>query len=445
MSETPGILVVGGGIAGIQASLDLANRGLKVYLVEKTPSIGGRMAQLDKTFPTMDCSICILAPKMIECARNPNVKLLTYCEIEEIKGSVGNFTVKVLKKPRFVDDQKCTGCGTCSQKCPIKVPNEFDMYLGMRKAVYMPFAQAVPLIATIDKDHCLFFQKGVCKVCQKFCQAGAIDFNQEPQQFTLKVSSIIVATGLDLFDPSAISEYGYKRYKNIVSSLEFERLLSASGPTGGKLLRPSDNKIPHRIFFVQCVGSRSQRGELPYCSSVCCIYATKEAILIKEHHPECEVDICYMDLKVFGKGFQEFVNRAKEEWGVKYVKGHPSSIQEDSKTGDLLIRYEDTLKGEIKETTADLVVLCPALIPRRDNEKLAKTLNLELDEYGFIKPKDVLFAPVDTSIPSVFICGYCQGPKDIPESVAQASGAAARVAEIITLTTSEGGVESGSK
>ena len=433
MEANKSVLVIGGGIAGIQASLDLAARGLRVYLVEKTPSIGGRMAQLDKTFPTMDCSICILAPKMIECARHPNIKLLTYSELEKIDGSAGNFTVKVLKKPRFVDEEKCTGCGACSQKCPIKVPNEFDMNLGMRKAIYTPFAQAVPLIATIDKDHCLFFQKGVCKICQKFCRADAIDFDQEPEELALNVSAIIIATGLDLFDPSAISEYGYKRHKNIILSLELERLLSASGPTSGKILRPSDNKTPHRIVFVQCVGSRSQRGELPYCSSVCCMYATKEAILIREHEPKCEVYICYIDLKVFGKGFQEFVNRAKEEYGVRYIKGRPSSIEENPKTGDLLIRYEDTLEGGIKEIAADLIVLCPALIPRQANQKLAEILNVEIDEYGFFKPQDTLFAPVDTNAPGVFMCGYCQGPKDIPESVAQASGAAARAAEVIAL------------
>jgi len=434
MGEKVGaVLVIGGGIAGIQASLDLANRGLKVYLVEKTPSIGGRMAQLDKTFPTMDCSICILAPKMIECLRHPNITLLTYSEIESVSGSVGNFTVKVLKKPRFIDEKKCTGCGECAQYCPIEVTNEFDMNLGVRKAIYIPFLQAVPLKYTINEENCI-----KCGLCQRVCKAGAVDFDQKPETINLNVGAIIVATGFELFDAGSISEYGYGRYRDVLISLEFERLLSASGPTGGHLLRLSDGRIPRRIVFIQCVGSRSQRGELPYCSSVCCTYATKEAILIREHEPECEVYICYMDLKVFGKGFQDFVNRAKEEWGVEYIKGRPSSIEEDSKAGHLLIRYEDILKGEIKEIAADMVVLCPALIPNQVNQELAKLLNVELEEYSFFKPKDTLFAPVDTSVPGVFICGYCQGPKDIPESVAQASGAAARAAEVIALTANVG-------
>jgi len=426
------VLIIGGGIAGIQASLDLASRGLKVYLVEKTPSIGGRMAQLDKTFPTMDCSICILAPKMIECLRHPNIRLLTCCEAKEVDGSAGNFTVKVLKNPKFVDEAKCTGCGICSEKCPIKVPNEFDVELGKRKAIYIPFPQAVPLVSTIDKDHCLYFQKGVCKICQKFCQAGAIDFDQKPEVITLNVSAIIVATGFNLFDPSAIKEYGYKRYKNVLTSLELERLLNASGPTKGKLLRPSDNKTPRKVAFIQCVGSRSQK-DFPYCSSVCCMYATKEAILIRDHDPECEVNILYNDLKIFGKGFQEFVSRARDNWGVKYVRTLPGEITEDSETGDLTVWYEDTIENVTKNMKADLIILCPVLIPRLTNKELANILRLEIDEYGFFKSKDSLFAPVNTNVPGVFICGYCQGPKDIPESVAEASGAAARVAEVIAL------------
>ena len=426
----------------MQASLDLANRGLKVYLVEKSPSIGGRMAQLDKTFPTMDCSMCILAPKMIECLRHPNITLLTYSEVQEVSGSPGNFKVKILKKPRFVDGEKCTGCGECAQYCPVEVPNEFDMNLGVRKAIYIPFPQAVPLIYAIDEDHCLKHTLGLCGLCQKICKAEAIDYDQKPEIIDLTIGAIIVATGFELFDAQRISEYGYGRHQNVLTSLEFERLLSASGPTGGHLIRPSDGKIPKSIAFIQCVGSRSERGELPYCSSVCCIYATKEAILTREHNPECEVSIFYIDLRVFGKGFQEFVNRAKEEWGVKYVKGRPGRIIEDLKTKDLVIRYEDSMDGRMKERTVDLVVLCPALIPRRGNERLAEILKIELDEHAFFKAKDSLLEPIDTNLSGVFICGYCQGPKDIPESVAQASGAAARAAETIALITPEGGAKS---
>lgn len=427
----PSVLIIGGGVAGIQASLDLANRGFRVYLVEKTPSIGGRMAQLDKTFPTLDCSICILAPKMIECARHPNVTLLTYSEVQEAQPLNGGFKVKVIKKPRYVNEDACVGCGKCVEKCPTRVPSEFDMGLGYRKAIYIPFAQAVPRKMTIDDKRCLFFTKGVCRVCEKLCDAKAIDFNQKPEEIILNVSAIIVATGFDLFDVRAISEYGYGRYKNVLTSLEFERLLCASGPTGGRLVRPSDNLVPRKIVFIQCVGSRSERAETPYCSSVCCAYATKEAVLIKEHEPKCEVQILYMDLRIFGKGFQEFVNRAEKEYSVKYTQGRPSRIEEDPKTRNLLIRYEDTMEGEIKEIEADLVVLCPALIPRRENEKLSEILKVRLDEYGFFESRDALFGPVETNIPGIFICGYCQGPKDIPESVAQASGAAAKAAEVV--------------
>lgn len=431
LSEKPSVLVIGGGIAGIQASLDLSNQGFTVYLVEKSPSIGGRMAQLDKTFPTMDCSICILAPKMIECFRHPNIKLLTYSEVKEVKGAAGNFKVKILKKPRFVDETKCTGCGICSEKCPIKVPNEFEMNLGTKKVIYMPFPQAVPRVATIEKENCLLFQKGVCKICQKLCQAGAVDFDQQPEEITLNVSAIILATGFNPFDPSAMYVYGYRRYKNVITSLEFERLVNASGPTNGKLLRPSDNEPPYRIAFIQCVGSRSQKG-VPYCSSACCMYATKEAILIKEHEPTSEVHIFYIDLKVFGKGFQEFVNRAMHEWAVDYIRGRPSEIKENPKTGDLVIWYEDSTDRKVKTMLVNLAVLCTALVPRPDNKELADVLGVELDEYGFFKAKDPLRAPVDATVPGIFMCGYCQGPKDISESVAQASGAAGRAAEVVT-------------
>jgi len=431
------VLVVGGGIAGIQASLDLANRGTKVHLVEKTPSIGGRMAQLDKTFPTLDCSICILAPKMIECFRHPNVNLLTYSELGEVKGQAGNFTVKILKKPRYVDAVKCTGCGTCIEKCPVKVPSEFDMGLGNRKAVYMPFKQAVPLVAAIDPDNCLYFTKGVCKICQKVCPSNAINYEQKPEETELNVSSIILATGFDVFDPSRMSEYGYGRFRNVVHSMEFERIICASGPTDGHLVRPSDGKEPKSVVFVQCVGSRSQHGDFPFCSSVCCVYATKESILIREHAPETQVYIMYIDMRAVGKGFQEFVDRAKKEYGVKYVKAHPGGITEDPTTKNLQVHYEDMKTGEMKTLDADMVVLCPALIPKADNKKLARAMDLEVDEFGFFKSKNLLTAPMDTNVPGIYICGYCQCPKDIPESVAQASGAAARAAETIACVTKE--------
>jgi heterodisulfide reductase subunit A len=431
------VLVIGGGIAGIQAALDLANRGVKVYLVEKSPSIGGRMAQLDKTFPTMDCSICILAPKMIECLRHPNIELLVYSEVKEVTGHAGNFVVKVVKKPRFVDVSKCTGCGECTEKCPVRVASEFDMGMGKRKAIFMVFPQAVPRIAVIDKDNCLFFQKGVCRICEKFCQAHAVNFDQKTEEITLNVSSVILATGLECWNPASISEYGYGRHENVLLSLEFERLINASGPTRGDLVRPSDGRKPRTITFIQCVGSRSEREGVPYCSSVCCMYATKEAILVREHDPGCAVHILYMDLRVFGKRFQEFVTRAKEEWGVNYVNGRAAVVIEDPVTRNLLVRYENVAEGKIEELWADLVVLCPALVPREDNRALVKTLGIELDVDGFVKTKDPLLMPVETNVDGVFVCGYCQSPKDISESVAQASAAASKAAEVATALRAE--------
>jgi heterodisulfide reductase subunit A len=424
------VLVIGGGIAGIQAALDLANRGVKVYLVEKSPSIGGRMAQLDKTFPTMDCSICILAPKMIECLRHPNIELLAYSEVREVMGSAGNFVVKVVRKPRFIDSGKCTGCGECMEKCPVRVVSEFDMRMGKRKAIFMAFPQAVPRVAVIDKDNCLFFQKGVCKICEKLCQAHAVNFDQKAEEITLNVSSLVLATGLESWNPASISEYGYGRHENVLLSLEFERLINASGPTHGELMRPSDSKKPRTIVFIQCVGSRSERDGFPYCSSVCCMYATKEAILVREHNSECTVHILYMDLRVFGKRFQEFVTRAKEEWGVDYVNGRVAVVMEDPVTQNLLVRYENVAEGKIEELWADLVVLCPALVPREDNRVLAKTLGIELDTDGFLKTKDPLLMPVETNVDGIFVCGCCQSPKDISESVTQASAAANKAAEV---------------
>jgi heterodisulfide reductase subunit A len=430
--ENNAVLVIGGGIAGIQAALDLANRGVKVHLVEKSPSIGGRMAQLDKTFPTMDCSICILAPKMIECLRHPDIELLAYSEVREVTGSAGNFVVKVVRKPRFIDVDKCTGCGECTEKCPVRVTSEFDMGMGKRKAIFMAFPQAVPRVAVIDKDNCLFFQKGVCKICEKLCQAHAVNFDQKAEEITLNVSSLILATGLESWNPASISEYGYGRHENVLLSLEFERLINASGPTHGELMRPSDNKKPRTIVFMQCVGSRSEREGFPYCSSVCCMYATKEAILVREHNPECAVHILYMDLRVFGKRFQEFVTRAKEEWGVDYVNGRVAVVMEDPVTQNLLVRYENVAEGKIEELWADLVVLCPALVPREDNRVLAKTLGIELDTDGFLKTKDPLLMPVETNVDGIFVCGCCQSPKDISESVTQASAAANKAAEVAT-------------
>jgi len=424
----PAVLVIGGGVAGIQASLDSASGGCKVYLVEKSPSIGGRMAQLDKTFPTMDCSMCILAPKMIECSHHSNIQLLTYSEVKEVKGSAGNFRVKVLKKPRYVDETKCTGCGTCAEHCPVEVPNEFDEGHGMRKAVYMPFPQAVPRMMTIDKTNCL-----ECRLCEKVCEAGAVNLEQQPEEIELNVGAIIVAIGFDLFDSSEIPSYGYGRYKNVLTALELERLLCASGPTGGHLIRPSDGKIPRKIAFIQCVGSRDKRFGNAYCSSICCKYSVKDAVLIKEHTPDAEVSIFYIDLRAFGRGFQEFTNRAKTEYGIRFIRSSPGEIAEDPVTKNLEVWYEDTLAGSVGNLAFDLVVLCPALVPRGDAKELAKVLGIEVDRYGFFRASDDIAYPVDTTVPGIFACGYCLGPKtgDIPDSIMQGSATAARAAETI--------------
>ena len=422
------VLVIGGGVAGIQASLDSASGGFKVYLVERSPSIGGRMAQLDKTFPTMDCSMCILAPKMIECSHHPNIQLLTYSEVKGVEGSAGNFKVKVLRNPRYVNETKCTGCGTCADHCPVEVPNEFDEGHGMRKAIYMPFPQAVPRMMTIDRTNCL-----ECRLCEKVCEAGAVSLEQQPEEIELDVGAIIVATGFDLFDSSEIPSYGYGRYKNVVTALELERLLCASGPTGGHLIRPSDGKIPRKIAFIQCVGSRDKRFGNAYCSSICCKYSVKDAVLIKEHTPDAEVSIFYIDLRAFGRGFQEFINRAKTEYGIRFIRSSPGEITEDPVTKNLEVWYEDTLAGSIGNLTFDLVVLCPALVPRTDAKELAKILGIDVDRYGFFRASDDIAHPVDTTVPGIFACGYCLGPKtgDIPDSIMQGSATAARAAEII--------------
>lgn len=423
------VLVVGGGIAGIQASLDLANMGFKVYLVEKSPSIGGRMAQLDKTFPTNDCAMCILAPKMIEASRHANIELLTYSEVEEVAGEPGKFRVKIRKKARSVDEAKCTGCGICQEKCPWKVANEFEMGLKQRKAIYTPFAQAVPNVPVIDRENCAYFQKGKCRACEKFCGVGAINFDQEDEIIEVEIGAIILASGLDLYDPSGLKEYGYGNIKNVITAMQYERMSNAAGPTEGHLKRPSDGATPKSLAFIQCVGSRDTRHKL-YCSSVCCMHATKEAILAFEHHPGTKSTIFYMDMRAVGKRFQEYIARAKKEYNVTYVRGRPGKIEVNPENENPIIWYEETVSGQVKRFEAELVVLAQAMVPQI-SEKLAKTLGIELDEDGFAKVPDRLMQPLDTTRPGIFACGYAHSPRDIPDSVTQASGAAGRAAEAI--------------
>ncbi len=427
------VLVIGAGIAGIQTSIDLAQMGFQVYLVERTPSIGGRMAQLDKTFPTNDCAICILAPKMIECARHENVHLLTYSEILSTEGQIGNFHVRVRKKPRYVDIERCTGCSECVEKCPRRVPDEFNVELSRRRAIYLPFPQAVPRVMTIDADHCLYLtdlEKDRCRLCEDVCEAGAIDWEQQEEILELNVGAIIVATGFDPYDVSKLGEYGFNSIPNVITSLQYERLISASGPTSGELKRPSDGEHPNTIAFIQCVGSRDVNYN-PFCSSVCCMFATKEAILANEHNPELKSYIFYTDLRAGGKRFQEYITRARQDYQVTYIRGRPGTIGEDPDIGNPIVRYEDTTTRLVQEMEVDLVVLCQALVPRHGSETLAEGLGVRLDEHGFVVIPERLSMPVDTSVPGIFACGYCQSPQDIPDSVTQASGVAARVAELL--------------
>jgi heterodisulfide reductase subunit A len=367
---------------------------------------------------------------MIECAHHPNVTLLTYSEVKSLQGSVGNFKVKVLRKPRYVDERKCTGCGTCSENCPQEAPNEFDENIGIRKAIYMPFQQAVPRVALIDKETCV-----ECGLCEKVCPAGAVNREQQPEETELDVGAIVVATGFDMFDASVIAHFGYGRFKNVITGMELERLLCASGPTGGHLIRPSDGKIPRSIAFIQCVGSRDRRGWIAhsYCSSICCKYAVKDAVLIKEHEPNSLVTIFYIDMRAFGKGFQEFVNRAKSEFGIEFIRSNPGEFSEDQTTSSLAIWFEDPITRTVQNMPFDMIVLSSALTPSKGIQELAKTLGIELDNYGFLKPVDAVRKPLDTTVPGIFACGYCLGPKtgDIPDSITQGSATAGRVAQVL--------------
>ncbi|MGB2826198.1 MAG: CoB--CoM heterodisulfide reductase iron-sulfur subunit A family protein [Thermoplasmata archaeon] len=428
--EKKKVVVVGGGIAGIQASLDLADRGFEVHLVEKSPSIGGHMAQLDKTFPTNDCSMCILSPKMISCADHENIVLHTYSELEAVEGAAPSFKVAIREKARYIDVGRCTACGDCVAKCPVKVPSEFEEGLAIRKAIYIPFPQAVPMKMTIDKDQCRKLTEDKCGVCLKVCQAGAVDYEQEDDIIELEAAAIVVANGFDMMDASTMPQYGLGVCKDVVTSLQLERILSASGPTGGHLQRPSDGNEPKNLGFIQCVGSRDTRTH-SYCSSVCCMYATKEAILAREHAPDVQITIFYMDMRATGKGFQEFVSRAKDSYGVKYVRTRPAKIQSANGESGVLMSYETRgLAGEPISEEFDLLVLCPALIPAKDNYSLTKILGAELDTDGFfVTPR--LAYPTDTTVYGVLVCGFASGPIDIPDSVSQASAVAARAAEIV--------------
>ena len=416
------VLVIGGGVAGMQAAFDLAEAGIKLCLLDQTLSIGGRMAQLDKTFPTNDCAICILAPKMMDCYRHENIEVLTFSEVIAIEGKIGAFKVKIRKKPRFVDAEKCTGCGDCARVCPMGIRNKFDMDLRVRSAANVPFMQAVPLIYSLDRDKCMR-----CGLCKSVCGKDAIRFDQKPGIVERDVSAIIVAIGFDPLDPSGLTEYGYRRYDNVITALEFERLICAAGPTGGHVIRKDGSEVK-RIAWIQCVGARDTRNNRPYCSSVCCMYATKEAILTKEHYPEAETFILYTDLRCFGKGFQEYVNRAEGDYGVKYIRAKPGEIRE-KENKNLEIFYSPA-SDKVEKLEVGMVVLSTALIPSDSVEKLAELLGTELDEYNFFKLKDP-YNPTETTRAGIFVAGYCQAPRDIPECIAHGSAAASRAMEVV--------------
>ena len=423
---TDKVLVIGGGIAGISAALNLADMNFKVYMLEKGESIGGHMAQLDKTFPTLDCSICIEGPLMVDVYRHPNIELITYADLESVEGYIGNFKVKIKKKPRYVIAERCTGCGECKDVCPIEYPNEWDMNLSTRKAISVPFDQAVPLIYRIDMDHCI-----QCYKCVEACgPREAIDFSQQPEEIELDVGAIIVATGYDIYLPYDDPRYGYGKYANVITALEMERLHLAAGPTRGKILRASDGKTPKTIVFITCVGSRDI-GKYEYCSGFCCMYTLKNAILTKEKFPDTEVYIIYMDMRTNFKGFEEFYRRARDLW-ITFIRGRPTEIKEDPETKNLIVRVEDTSVGRLIEIEAEMVVLSTAAIPSKGAEDLARILNISRGLDGFFMESHPKLKPLDTSVDGIFLAGACQGPKDIPYSVSQGAGAAARAATILS-------------
>jgi len=421
-------LVIGGGIAGIQTALDIADAGFEVDIVEKQPTIGGKMTQLDKTFPTLDCAACILTPKMVECAQNDLINIYSYSEVESVSGFVGNFTVKIKKKARFVDEVKCTGCGLCTEKCPQKkVPNEFNLGMDNRRAIYIPFAQAVPKVATIDADYCTMLKTGKCGVCAKVCTAGAINYKQTDEIVERQYGAIVVATGFNPIKVDKYDEYAYSQSKDVITSLEFERLTNAAGPTAGKLLRPSDGKHPHTIVFIQCVGSRCtpEKGK-SYCSKICCMYTAKHAMLTREKYPDTDVYVFYIDVRTPGKNFDEFYRRATEEYGVHYIKGMVGKVAPKA-DGTLEVQASDLIMNEQLRIDADLVVLAAAIEPDKSARPLATMLTASMDTNDFFTEAHPKLRPVESPTAGIFLSGACQGPKDIPETVSQAGAAAAKV------------------
>ena len=427
-------LVIGGGIAGIQTALDIADAGFEVDIVETKPTIGGKMAQLDKTFPTLDCAACILTPKMVDAGQNERIRIFSYSEVCEVHGFVGNFSVKIKKRARYVDETKCTGCGLCTEKCSQKgIPNEFNLGMDTRRAIYIPFAQAVPKVATIDPMHCNMLKNGKCGVCAKLCSVGAIDYKQQDEFIEERYGAIVAATGFNPIPMDKFDEFAYSQSKDVVTSLELERLMNAAGPTGGTLLRPSDGKHPHTIVFVQCVGSRCSadagKGK-EYCSKICCMYTAKHAMLIREKYPDTEVFVFYIDVRTPGKLFDEFYRRAVEEYGVHYIKGMVGKV---SPEGDkLMVQASDLIENKQLHIAADMVVLAAAIEPDKSARPLATMLTASMDTNDFFTEAHPKLRPVESPTAGIFLSGACQGPKDIPETVAQAGAAASKVIGLLS-------------
>jgi heterodisulfide reductase subunit A len=430
----------------MQAALDIADSGYEVILVEKEPAIGGHMAQLSETFPTLDCSQCILTPRTVEVGQHPNIRLLTLSEVVAVEGEVGDFRVRVLRHPRYVIEEKCTACGDCTKVCPVIVPNEFDRGLAARRAIYIPSPQTVPAVYRLDPNACLGLFPLACGKCAEACEVQAIDYDMAPETVEVQVGAIIVATGYTLYQDEAVMAYAYMSHPDIMDGLEFERLLSASGPTGGKVIRPSDHTVPKEVVFIQCAGSRNPEHGVSYCSKICCMYTAKHAILYKHRVPDGQVYVFYIDIRAGGKGYEEFVTRAMEEDRTVYIRGRVSKVfPRDVVNGvngvdgsKVMVWGVDTLTGSKVEIAADLVVMASAIVPSEGSRRIAEMLGIGVDDFGFYTPTDVEMTPVESGVPGVFLAGAGLGPQDIPETVAQASGAAAKV---LTLFRAAGGRE----